>query len=405
MGALAQARGTRAFLVGGPVRDILLGQESPDIDIAVELDARGFGQALARELGGRFVYHARFLTGTVTPGEHQSGLLDHIDVTQTRTEAYSRPAVLPTVKPAGIEQDLGRRDFTVNAMALELTPGAFGRLLDPFGGRADIADRAVRVLHERSFIDDPTRAFRAIRFAARLGFEIEPRTLALLRDCVRQGYPALLTPERILYELRLICAESKVVPIFEAVLREGLLASCFGLASILISPPSFLSALQRLSRQHARPELLYIFVLSRLPLTDRFPITREEREAAAAVRDAGRIRSRLLRAGRLSTVYRVISELPVPARELLAMLEPDPVGRMIRQCLDRLQSVRVVTTGSDFRRLGLAPGPAYRRILDKLLFARLDGVVLSDADEARLARSLVRRALVAPSPSPKSSHG
>ena len=220
LGAIALRLGTRSFLVGGPVRDLILRRASPDLDIAVEDKPHEFGAVVAKEFGGRFVFHSRFLSGTIlSPLTSRLSPLAHIDITQTRAETYERPAVLPAVRPASIVGDLGRRDFTINSMALELTPGSFGTFIDPFDGRADVTQRRVRVLHARSFIDDPTRIFRCIRFATRLGFVIEQQTLELLRSAIEQRRPAFLTPERILYELRLICAEPLVLPMVQALIR------------------------------------------------------------------------------------------------------------------------------------------------------------------------------------------
>lgn len=388
----------RAFLVGGPVRDLLLGLAGPDLDIAVEGDSREAGRRIAEELGGRFVYHSRFFTGTVTLDKSKPGAPDHIDITRTRTETYAGPATLPRVKPASIEQDLGRRDFTINAMAYSLAPAEFGRFLDPYNGRIDLARRAIRVLHDQSFIDDPTRAFRAIRFAVRFGFAVEPHTLKLLRECITQGTPSLLTPERILYELRLICAEPRAIQMLETTSKEGLLASCFGNEFTLV--PSFFSSLRRLSRKKARLELLYLYVLSILPLTGRFPITREERDATSAIRQFPQIRDALLSAPRPSAVHHLLAPIPPPALELLSIVEPAPVSRRIVRHLTALSRVNVSTTGADLRRFGLPPGPCYRHVLDRLLYARLDRQVTSDQAETRLARILVKRALARISGSP-----
>jgi len=397
IGTLAEKHGTRAFLVGGPVRDMLLCRPSPDLDVSVEAHCREIGAALARELGGKFVYHSRFLTGSVLLADsdlasRSSSLAPPcIDLAQTRTETYARPAMLPTVKPASIEADLCRRDFSINAIACDITPPDFGRLIDPCSGRKDTKQRLIRVLHDQSFLDDPTRAFRAIRFAVRLGFEIEPDTLKLMRSCIRERLPGLLTPERILYELKLICAEPLAVQTFEAVLKEGLLASCFPGSTFAINRSSFIASLHRLGLSSAGPDLLYLFVLSRLPLAERFPITRIERDSVAAVAAFGRIRARLARTRRPSAVYRLLKPLPTPALELVRRLEPRPVAGNICRYLDDFSQTRLRLTGNDLRRLGLRPGPEYRRVLDKVRYARLDGKISSAEDEFALARSLVRK--------------
>jgi tRNA nucleotidyltransferase (CCA-adding enzyme) len=158
------------YAVGGAVRDLLLGRDRADLDLVVIGDAR----ALAERLGGEPVAHERFGTAKATVGGHE------LDLASARTETYAAPGALPEVEAAGdIEEDLGRRDFTINAMAIPL--GEEARLVDPHGGRADLEAGLVRVLHPRSFVDDPTRAIRAARYAARLGFELEPETERLLR--------------------------------------------------------------------------------------------------------------------------------------------------------------------------------------------------------------------------------
>lgn len=166
---LNAADGTPLYLVGGAVRDLMLGRGRTDLDIAVEGDA---GQVAAR-LGGEVTTHDRFSTAKVRLGGAE------IDLASTRAETYETPGALPDVRPASIDEDLERRDFTVNAMALPLGR-EHGGLLDPFGGREDLAEGVLRVLHDRSFVDDPTRALRGARYAARFGLEPEWRTASLL---------------------------------------------------------------------------------------------------------------------------------------------------------------------------------------------------------------------------------
>jgi tRNA nucleotidyltransferase (CCA-adding enzyme) len=413
LGAIALRLGTRSFLVGGPVRDLILGLPSPDLDVAVEDRSREFGAAVAKEFGGRFVYHSRFLTGTIQfdqspiapPLAPRPLPLAHIDITQTRAETYERPAVLPAVRPASIVGDLGRRDFTINSMALELTPGSFGAFIDPFDGRADVTQRRVRVLHARSFIDDPTRIFRCVRFATRFGFEIEQQTLELMRAAIEQRLPAFLTPERILYELRLICAEPLVLPMVEALIHEQVLKAAWrwtpprgfvaGMAKLARVCSASLGTRSESSKQDSvmslRSELLFIFWLSVLPVTDRFPIRKEERDAAEAVAGFAKLRDKLRRKLKPSQVVQTLRSVPEPALRILAALESKAASTNIRAFLDNYSTIRIAATGKDLRAAGLKPGPAFREILDKLLFARLDGKIRTVADEHALLRRLAAR--------------
>ena len=155
---IAARHGRRVWLVGGPLRDLLLDRPVAVFDLAIDGAVQQIGRSVARELEGGFRWHPRFSTATIT---FDGG---HLDLAATRTETYAAPAALPRVRPGGIEKDLARRDFSVNAMALEIRPHGHGPLIDPFAGRSDLRSGTLRVLHECSFADDPTRIFRAARF-------------------------------------------------------------------------------------------------------------------------------------------------------------------------------------------------------------------------------------------------
>jgi tRNA nucleotidyltransferase (CCA-adding enzyme) len=188
------------YLVGGPVRDLILGRPPLDLDMVVEGDAPAFARHLARALNVPARVHERFGTATLPlPGAGQ------LDLAGSRRETYAGPGALPQVSPAPIAEDLGRRDFTINAMALELAPGR--RLLDPFGGKADLARRVVRMLHPGSAVDDPTRAFRAARYANRLGFRVDPETRRWIARASRDRAFDAVSGDRLRRELRLIFSE------------------------------------------------------------------------------------------------------------------------------------------------------------------------------------------------------
>ncbi len=197
--AWGRARQQPVWLVGGPVRDALLGRLSEDVDLAVERGARVLAEDLAFRLGGRAIEHAEFLTAAAHFADG-----DIVDVVTARRESYPAPGALPQVHPGTIEEDLLRRDFAMNAIAYELDSGT---ILDPAGGRADLDARRVRILHERSFIDDPTRVFRALRLAARLGFALEPATEARLREAIEAGAMRTVSRERLWREVRLAMHE------------------------------------------------------------------------------------------------------------------------------------------------------------------------------------------------------
>ena len=202
--AAAAADDAGVYLVGGAVRDLLLGEPSFDIDLAFEGDGIAFAERLAAALGGRMHAHEKFHTAVVLAGDLR------VDVASARTEHYEYPAALPTVEHSSIRQDLHRRDFTINAMAVSLLPAEFGLLFDPYGGEGDLGRGIVRVLHNLSFIEDPTRIFRAIRYQNRYGFDMDGLTRQLARSCVEMGLVGDLSGARVRDELLAVLGEEEV---------------------------------------------------------------------------------------------------------------------------------------------------------------------------------------------------
>ncbi len=200
-GELAGRRRERLYLVGGVVRDLLLERCNLDLDLVVEGDAIGLAHELAGTFDASLTTHPRFGTASLRWRNRRA------DLAFARAETYPRPGALPVVRPGSIKDDLTRRDFTINAMAIELGTGRFGELSDPVGGRADIEKRLVRVLHGKSFTDDPTRIWRAVRYEQRLGFDIEPETLKLLRRDV--GLLGTVSGDRVRHELELVLKEEE----------------------------------------------------------------------------------------------------------------------------------------------------------------------------------------------------
>ncbi len=202
IGRVAQQQGARAYAVGGCVRDWALGiAETTDLDVTVE----GSGIVLARSVGktlrGRLTVHEQFGTATVRLGGRR------VDFATCRRETYAKPAAYPKVSPGTLRDDLLRRDFTMNAMALALNPVSLGRLQDPFRGRQDLRRKTLRILHEKSFLDDPTRILRGVRFAERFGLRWDPKTFAQLRSAIKAGALGWLNQGRVRKELDLMLAE------------------------------------------------------------------------------------------------------------------------------------------------------------------------------------------------------
>jgi len=203
VGRTADEAGYKAYAVGGFVRDLLLGTENFDIDVAIEGNCLQLAQTLAKKKKGKYTYYKKYGTATVKwPG-------GKIDLATARKETYAKPAALPKVKFATIKEDLQRRDFTINAMARCLNKDNFGKLIDFYGGQKDLKKKLIRVLHDKSFMDDPTRIFRAIRFEQRLGFKIEPHTFGLMKKAMDSGVIEQVHEYRLRNELALISKELK----------------------------------------------------------------------------------------------------------------------------------------------------------------------------------------------------
>ncbi len=210
IGQVADQKGMRAYLVGGFVRDLLLGALTLDLDIVVEGNAVELAKHLAAQWKAAITVHPQFLTATVHGADEPTNALGgvrRIDFVTARRERYPHPAVLPEVEPATLWDDLWRRDFSINAMAISLAPDTFGNLIDPTNGYEDLQRRRIRILHDRSFVDDPTRIFRAIRYEQRFGFRMERKTFRLLCQARDDSLLSRLTRDRIKHELWRILQE------------------------------------------------------------------------------------------------------------------------------------------------------------------------------------------------------
>lgn len=201
VGKLADKLKIKAYIVGGPVRDKLLGIKNFDLDFVVEGDGIKFAEALNKSLKGRLTKYPAFGTATIKSKSKK------VDIVTARKETYKEPGAYPSVKPGEIKDDLFRRDFTINAMAIAVNKKGFGKLVDFYNGQKDLKKGLIRVLHDKSFMDDPTRIFRAVRFAVRFGFKIEPHTKKLMKDAVLGGFLGDVNTGRIRKEIELFLKE------------------------------------------------------------------------------------------------------------------------------------------------------------------------------------------------------
>jgi tRNA nucleotidyltransferase (CCA-adding enzyme) len=397
---IAAERGARAYLAGGVVRDALAGRRdlgSPDLDLVVEGDGPGVARALADALAAPVIEHARFLTATVGPTS-----AGRVDVATARSERYEGRGTLPRVMPSSIDQDLRRRDFTVNAMAVELVSGAFG-LLDPHGGRADLAGGRLRVLHPASFVEDPTRIFRAARYAARLGLRPDAWTAGCQAWALSLvPYPALSGP-RILAELARILAERSPEI---ALVRLGV-AGAFRLLdpryrfrrltrARIAALPSALAWTRAHALDVAPVELLLVALLCeqeaaivssalrRLDFSGD-PLARLTR----AISEAPALADAVLRAARESARARVLRGRSALELGALALGGPETVRQHVAW-FGEAGRTRAALKGDDVIALGVPAGPSVAAVLEALRDARLDGDVRARSDEEAFVRRWTR---------------
>ena len=381
----AEARGEPLYLVGGSVRDLLLGRPQLDLDLALEGDALALAQRLAAALGARATLHRRFGTSTVR------GAGFSLDLARTRSETYLRPGALPSVRPASVVQDLARRDFTVNAMALALSRSQAGQLLDPHGGCGDLERRSLRVLHDRSFQDDATRILRCLRYEARLGFRPERRTMALLRRGL--SYLDTISGTRLRRELLALCGLDGAA---RALGRARALGVLTAIHPALSWDGRRSRALRRLRGWRLASEEACLCLLAaahsndRQGLVDRLAL---RGAAGRAVLDFGRLAQGAALSQRDPTPSRVAAALTgysVPALAAFAALAAQPVSGRILWYLRRGRLVRTALDGRDLMALGVPAGPGLGALLTRLLEARLDGLVASRREEVALVRAALR---------------
>ena len=354
------------------MRDKLLGKKTVDIDLACEDNVQRLGERLTKELGTRFLYYTPFKTGTL---EGPKG--ERIDIARTRKEGYPKPGELPKIEPASIEDDLYRRDFTVNAMAQSLHPRDFGRLIDPLNGQEDLKRGLIRIIHDKSFIDDPTRIFRAVRYTVRLGFRIEPHTLSLLKKAIPKI--SKLSGERLLYELRCIAKEKARVKIVKRLESSGALGF-LGKPLTPLSPA-------RLRRIKESCEFLCL-LLSFFDETHvkRLPVKKACLETTSTLREARKILSKLSHLSTPSEITFYLNNYDQRGLGIIAETTRAKSCEKITRYLANYSKVRISTTGDDLKQLGLKPGPRYQELLDKLLAAKLDGKIRTKRDEKALLK-------------------
>lgn len=372
--------GVELYLVGGAVRDVLLDERPIDLDLVAVGDAPDLPVDLADRLDGEVLARSRFGTARLRIGDSD------IDIVAARRESYERPGALPTVSPGSIDEDLARRDFSVNAMAVSLNEEAWGDLLDPFQGRRDLQHGVIRVLHPSSFVDDATRILRAVRYTQRMEFQIDAETERLLtRDL---GHLNGISGDRIRHELGRIFREPRAASMLEAAQRLGVLSAVH---PALRMKPTLLAKLPGIDARPAPQDELWLLALLAYSapsgeLSGLISRLSMDRRWAAVVRDVATVREAFQRLGseniRPGEVYAMLRKQATAAIEGCALATDEP---LVRQRLDlyltELRHVRPILNGDDLIALGVPQGPLVGKLLEKLLTARLEGLLSTKKDE------------------------
>jgi len=390
----AAKRGQRVYLVGGIVRDLLLGYPNFDLDLVVEGDAVKLAQQVAETSQAKLLAHHRFGTAKL---RYENFTLD---LATARKETYAKPGALPAVTPGTLEDDLVRRDFSINTMAISLAANDYGELVDPYQGKSDLEQRLIRILHPGSFSDDATRILRGVRYEQRLGFEFEAQTAQL----IKRDIPTLdtISGDRIRHELELIFKEKQpelaikrlgelgVLPRISPFLKgDGWIAEKFDKARRLKKPnqlPSlyFCLLIYSFSEENIEQFLAHLNIPAKL---------------SRAIRDTLRLKTRLPLLDKSSLkpseIYYLLREYEPLAIQANAIASDEKEGtpslivhRYLQLFLTKLRYVRTALDGEELKRLGIFVGPEMGKVLQILHKAKLDGEVSTRADEKKLALSL-----------------
>jgi tRNA nucleotidyltransferase (CCA-adding enzyme) len=396
-GGIAEGLGFNAYLVGGSVRDLLRGEENLDIDIVIEGDGISFAKAFGEKLNAKVRTHQRFGTAQVITDKLK------LDVATARTEYYESPAALPKVETSSIKKDLYRRDFTINTLAIKLNPRDFGLLIDFFGGQRDLREKTIRVLHNLSFVEDPTRAFRAIRFSERFGFKISKHTENLIKSVIEMKLFDRLSGSRLYEELLLSFNETEPVRTLKRLSDFGLLKVIHPnlifndeLEATLKSMRDTISWFNLLFLEEKTDSgILYLMALLsglkdedvKAAIERLSPSPKVSNMIIKGMSQARGILKRLPLDDHVE-IYNLLNKFKLEAVLFsMAVSKDRQKQKMISHYLTGLRKIKTILKGDDLKRMGIQPGPVYSKILKELLEERLRSHLKSREDEEMFVRT------------------
>ena len=390
IGDIANKEGYGAYLIGGTVRDILLKKKNVDIDIAIEGDAIHLARILEKKLKAKAVFHKQFGTATLSINK---GL--RIDLVTARDEYYSKPGALPTVEPGSLEDDILRRDFSINAMAASLNNEDIGQLIDDHFGAEDLKKKLIRILHGKSFIDDPTRIFRAVRYEQRFGFKIEKETLRLLRNAVKKNCLKTVTNERLIAEVKKFLEEDDPV-------------RCLRRLHLLKGTTFFDRNLDicwkkvgRLKRHFKTSSgwlfILFVFAQS-IPkhrqkmFLSNFPLKKDEKTCLVQLFDSKKALSKISKKTvKPSGIYEALKDLNEDVIYYLLIQNTNKaVQPRIKKFLDKYRNVEIKINGDDLKKAGYRSGKVIGDVLKKILLKKIDGKIKTKQQELSLASGFLK---------------
>lgn len=407
IGKTGDELGYSVFMVGGIVRDLFLGIPSLDLDIVIEEDALKFARYFSNKLKGKIRSHQKFKTAVVVL---PSGL--KIDFASARREFYEFPAALPKVEFASIKKDLYRRDFTINAMAIQLNEDKFARLLDFFGGKRDLESKKIRILYSLSFTEDPARIIRAIRFEQRYDFTIEQSTEKFLKKAIKEGLLSKIRKKRLSEEFFILLHEKKPVKVLKRMDELGVLSGIipkFSLSDDLVKRLEEVEEIlirwhERFPKEIINKSMIYIYYLLKLSdigiknITKKIELNSKNIKILENIIDEKELIVSILKDKKTlpSKIYYYLKGIN---NELLFILflenyNNETIIKRIKDYLDIYKYTSTYITGNDLIKIGMRPNPIYAKILKLILYLQLNGILKNKDDELDFVKKIIEKGIV-----------
>ena len=398
IGQIADEHHVAAYIVGGTVRDIILKNKNVDLDITIEGDAVAFAKHLTDQFKAKMETYSQFATATLYWPDGRM-----VDLATARRESYPHCGALPVVEPARLREDLARRDFTINALALAINKDRFGELVDYFGGLKDLQNKHIRVLHDQSFVDDPTRILRAVRFEQRLKFVIEKHTLSLLKEALRKKVTQNVKPPRYLAEFKKFASESRPEKAYER-LKKLAGFQFIGLASL--NYPALKRIIVRLSelkgdalyKGKGQDWLIHFLGLiegasasKRIILSAKFNFSRENRLTTLQAYQKEIIFKQISKCRHQSDVYDILKPLTIGMIIYLrASSQKGNAAKAIDRFLSRDVDLKLYLNGDLLKKMGMSSGKEMGEVLKAILHEKIDHHIHTKTDEINAARKIIK---------------